>query len=166
MASGETRLLVVMGPSGAGKSTVGVLAARRLGVPFYEGDAYHSAENVELIGAGIPLTMKERRPWIAAIGEAVGEDAPELGVLACSALNHEIRSVMEELIPAALTFAVLDVPEAELLERLKERQGHFAGPDLLRSQLDAMDDMDGIERLDGMLPPEELGRKAAELMRS
>jgi gluconokinase len=155
-----------MGPSGAGKSTVGALAAEELGVPFYEGDAFHPPRNIELIGAGIPLSITEWRPWLAAIGEAVGRDAPALGVLACSALNAEIRGVMEEVIPASLTFALLAVPEEELLRRLKERPAHFAGPGLLKSQLEAVDGMEGIARLDGMLPPGELAVLAADLVRA
>jgi gluconokinase len=153
-----------MGPSGAGKSTVGAMTAERLGVPFYEGDAFHPEKNVELIKAGVPLTITEREPWIAAIGAAVGRDAPERAVLACSALNHEIRQLMEKLIPAALSYAVLDVPKEELLRRLRQRRNHFAGPSLLKSQLEAMDDMEGVARLDGMLPPSRLAGQAASLL--
>lgn len=40
---------VVAGVSGSGKSTVGALLAQRLGCPFFEGDEFHTREN---IGAG------------------------------------------------------------------------------------------------------------------
>jgi gluconokinase len=153
-----------MGPSGAGKSTVGALTAELLGVPFYEGDGFHPAKNIELIRAGVPLTIKERGPWLAAIADAIARDAPDKAVLACSALNAEIRRLMEELIPARLIYALLDVPTPELLRRLQTRANHFAGPALLESQLAAMDDMEGVTRLDGTLPAKELAEQAAGLL--
>jgi len=45
-------LVVVMGVSGSGKSTVAIELARRLGVPFCEGDDLHPPANVAKMAAG------------------------------------------------------------------------------------------------------------------
>ncbi|MEM9840261.1 MAG: gluconokinase, GntK/IdnK-type [Pseudomonadota bacterium] len=148
--------LVVMGPAGAGKSTIGEAVAKRLGAPFYEGDAFHPPENVAKIRSGEGLNADDRRPWIAAIGTAISNDAPSFSVLACSALNGEIRELLHAALPGDVRFVLLDVPEAELLRRLEAREGHFAGPSLLRSQLDAMDAAEDVARVDGQLSVDEL----------
>ena len=56
-----------MGVAGCGKSTVAGALAARLGVPYVEGDAFHSAANREKMASGIPLTDDDRRPWLAAL---------------------------------------------------------------------------------------------------
>lgn len=142
-------LIVVMGPAGAGKSTVGSAAAEALGVPFFEGDDFHPPENVAKIRAGHALSNLDRIPWLAAIGAAHGKSGASLAVLSCSALNGEIRDMLRAEVDAELIFFLLDVPEAELLRRLGARKGHFAGPELLRSQLAAMDGAEEAVRLDG-----------------
>ena len=48
-------VIVVMGASASGKSAVGALLARRLDVPFKEGDDLHPAGNVAKMKAGRPL---------------------------------------------------------------------------------------------------------------
>ncbi|MEU2632111.1 shikimate kinase, partial [Kitasatospora sp. NPDC007106] len=46
-------VVVVMGVSSSGKSTLGSALAARLGVPFLEGDALHSPENVHKMAAAL-----------------------------------------------------------------------------------------------------------------
>ncbi|GGY39947.1 gluconokinase [Parvularcula lutaonensis] len=159
----QRRLIVVMGPAGAGKSAVGSAVARLLGVRFIEGDEFHPPENIAKIRAGMGLTNEERRPWIRSIGEAVRALDDPVAVLACSALNWKIRAMMKEEIPADLRFFLLDVPEAELRRRLATRQGHFAGPALLQSQLAAMDRAEEARRVDGTRPVAAIAREIAAL---
>ena len=52
-----TRVIVLMGVSGCGKTTVGVALAQALGVPFYDGDDFHPAENVAKMASGICLNL-------------------------------------------------------------------------------------------------------------
>ncbi len=160
----EDWLYVVMGPAGAGKSTIGSLLAETVKVPFLEGDSFHPPANVQKIMSGEGLTTKDREPWLAAIVRAVNtHEAPRI-VLSCSALNDEIRRHLEEKAQRRVVFMLLDVPKAELLRRLKQREGHFAGPELLESQLAAMDDAPGISTFDATPTPEEVaGRMASYL---
>ena len=46
-------VIIFTGVSGAGKTTVGKLMARELGWPFYEGDDYHPAGNIEKMTKGV-----------------------------------------------------------------------------------------------------------------
>src|SRR5579862_6972057 len=57
-------IVVVMGVAGSGKTTVGRALAPLLGVPFIEGDDFHTASARERMAAGEPLTDGDRRPWI------------------------------------------------------------------------------------------------------
>lgn len=158
-------ILVVMGPAGAGKSTVGAAVADAARVPFYEGDAFHPPENVAKIRAGQGLDLTDRKPWIAAIGAAIKADAPGRAVLACSALNRSIRELLKAALPGEARFVLLDVPKEELLRRLSARRSHFAGPELLESQLAAMDPAEEVTRVDGTRDPSDLASELAPFLK-
>ena len=160
------RSLVLMGPAGCGKSTIGRLAADILSLPFLEGDDYHTEANIAVMAAGGALSDEDRLPWIAAIGRAAGALPAPSCVLACSALSGRVRAALTDALPAPPVFALLDVPRAELSRRLATRQGHFAGPDFLASQLAALDAAPGAQCLDGMAPPEAVAQEAAALFLS
>ena len=52
--------ILIMGVAGSGKTTIGKMLARKLGVPFLEGDQYHSRENIAKMKSGIPLQDTDR----------------------------------------------------------------------------------------------------------
>lgn len=153
-----------MGPAGAGKSTVGRAAAALARVPFYEGDDFHPPENIAKIRTGMGLSPADRAPWILAIAGAIARERPCRAVLACSALNADIRRMLTEHVAGDLRFVLLEVPRQELLRRLRERRGHVAGPALLESQLAAMDEAPGVARVDGTLPVDTAARHCAALI--
>lgn len=53
-------ILFIMGVSGSGKTTVGKLLSEQTGIPFFDGDDFHSTANIEKMKAGIPLTDEDR----------------------------------------------------------------------------------------------------------
>ena len=126
-------IVVLMGVSGTGKTTVGRLLAHDLGWPFYEGDDYHSAANVEKMGHGIPLTDADRDGWLTAL-RALIDGISGSAVLACSALKATYRDRL-----AAgrddVRFVHLTGDPALLRRRLEERRGHYMPASLLDSQL-------------------------------
>jgi len=153
------RIIVVMGPAGAGKTTVGIALANSLGWTFRDADEFHSAENIERMRRGIGLTDADRAPWLAAIRHAL-EDAvthEQSLVLACSALKEEYR---HSLIPtndsASLRFVYLRADEKLLRERLEHRHGHYAGPELLASQLQTLEEPREALWIDAALPPSDI----------
>ena len=137
----NTGLYVVMGVSGSGKSLIGAAFARALGVDFVEGDEYHSAENVQRMKAGIPLTDTDREQWLRALAARLREakDAGTGVVMACSALK---RSYRDKLRAAAkgLRFVLLRGDRSLIAQRLAGRTGHYMPASLLESQLATLEE--------------------------
>jgi len=133
-------IVIVAGVAGSGKTTVGTQLARRLGWRFADADGFHSAANVAKMRAGIPLTDKDRAPWLRAITSWMDdiEAAGESGVITCSALRRRYRDELLSGRPAA-TMVFLEVSREDLVQRLSRRTGHFFPEKLLDSQLAAFE---------------------------
>ncbi len=136
-------MIVVMGVSGSGKTSVAAALAKRLAVPFLEGDTLHSDANHAKMAAGLPLDDADRAPWLAAVADWMA--AHPAGVVACSALRRAYRDRLREGAPAA-RFVLLHPPPAVLEARLAQRTGHFMPPSLLPSQLATLEMPDADER--------------------
>jgi gluconokinase len=84
---------------------------------------------------GVPLTDADRIPWLNSLHEAIlrwqaeGRNA----VLACSALKRSYRELLT--INNDVKLAYLRSTYELLRERLRSRKGHYAGEQLLASQL-------------------------------
>ena len=158
-------IVVVMGVAGSGKSTVGELLGARLGWTYYEGDAFHSAANIEKMTNGIPLTDADRWPWLASIREEIRR-CSEKGtnaVVACSALRGAYRSYLAENVPG-VRFVHLHGDPALILERLRSRASHYMGEAMLESQLVSLETPEDAIRVDIVGSPEEIvDRIRAEL---
>jgi gluconokinase len=127
---------IVMGVSGSGKTTVGKQLAVRLGVPFYDGDDFHSAANVAKMASGTPLTDADRHDWLATLATNIAQwEAAGGAVLACSALKETYRQTLQHLAPQPLQWVFLDGSRELLHSRLQQRHGHYMGAGLLDSQL-------------------------------
>ena len=136
MTSAEPQCVVVMGVSGSGKTTVARGLATSLGWRFVEGDDLHPADNVARMRQGVPLTDRERLPWLEALRDAIG-DLHRSGVdsvVACSALRRSYRELLGADRPW-VRFCHVTIPTEVIAERLAHRQGHFMPVSLLASQL-------------------------------
>lgn len=139
--SGGPPVLVLMGVSGSGKTTIGRQLAKRLGWPFEDGDALHSAANVAKMRAGVPLTDADRQSWLEAVADWIdGRRAKqEPGIITCSALKRSYRQIV-----------VGDRPETRVVylrgsrdlvaKRLAGRHGHFMPASLLQSQFETLEE--------------------------
>lgn len=129
--------IVVAGVSGAGKSTVAAALAKRLGVPFVEGDALHSQRNIDKMTSGTPLTDEDRAPWLDAIGQRLATESKDGhgAVAACSALKRAYRNRLRAAAHMPLLFVLLENPPSVLAGRVGNRPGHFMPPSLLADQL-------------------------------
>ena len=130
-----------MGVSGSGKSLIGAGLARALGVDFVEGDEYHSAENVERMSRGIPLTDEDRARWLRSLAGRIRE-AKEAGsglVISCSALKRSYRDMLRAD-AAQLRFVYLKGERELIAQRLVGRRGHFMPLSLLESQFTTLED--------------------------
>ncbi|MDX1431370.1 MAG: gluconokinase [Gammaproteobacteria bacterium] len=134
-------IVVVMGVSGSGKSTVGALLARRLGCAFHDGDDYHPPANVAKMTAGTPLADADRLPWLDRLRSLIdsargrGEDA----VIACSALSDRYRLRLAGS-DADVRFVYLCGDRRTLQARIRARREHFMKPEMLDSQLAALEE--------------------------
>ena len=144
-------VIVVMGVSGSGKTAVGSALAARLGWAFEDADDFHPAENVNKMRSGLPLTDRDRMPWIRSLARAIGEwSARDRDVvLACSALRRSYRDVLRASVGdgASIRFVYLKGGYAEVDRRLRLRVGHFMPESLLKSQFEALEEPDSAEAL-------------------
>ena len=153
-----------MGVAGAGKSTVGPLVAQRLGVPFADADDLHDDASRDQMRRSEPLTDAQRAPWLGRVHAALAAHTDGL-VVACSALTPAHRAALAGDL-AGIWFVDLVVTPAELQRRLAARAGHFAGPDLLASQLRTLAVDDRVVTVDGERPPAEVADAVVAAVRA
>ena len=129
-----------MGVVGSGKTTIGTLLAQKLGWPFLDADDFHSLANREKMHSGIPLTDRERIPWLTAIHEELirRDKLRESTVLACSALRQSYRDIL--CADLQVTLVYLRATPEQLHRNFTTRQHHFAGENLVPSQLATLEE--------------------------
>ena len=129
--------VIVMGVSGAGKTVVGRRLAHRLGFAFADADDYHPQANIDKMAAGVPLTDDDRGPWLERLRALIVEHAAEgrSVVLACSALKAGYRRTLRGAEPAARVHLLyLKGDYDTILERMRDRRGHYMKASMLQSQ--------------------------------
>lgn len=155
------------GIAGSGKTTVGRLLAARLECDFLEGDRRHSVVNIRKMAAQTPLTEADRQEWLDAIANDIHRaiDLKRETVITCSALKQAHRQRFMTLGPVQMVW--LELPEADLRQRLAQRDNHYMQAQLLASQLDAFDTISAEEPIlavDAAQPPsavvEQIWRQA------
>ena len=127
-----------MGTAGSGKTTVGILLAKQLSWEFADGDDFHSPANKQKMSRGVGLTDEDRVPWLQSIRDAMDQWLAERRsvVLACSALKRSYRERLGVHSNAKdIKVVYLKGSYDLLLERLRDRKGHYATERLLASQL-------------------------------
>lgn len=141
-------IIVMMGVSGVGKTTIGTLLAQKLNMPFYDGDDFHSKENIEKMQQGIALTDADRQPWLQKMRELAQhlQNTNQSAVIACSALRRAYRKALE--VGKDMEFVFLKGDYDLIERRLQQRQNHFMSPALLRSQFEALEASDDMLTID------------------
>ncbi|MGZ9223672.1 MAG: gluconokinase [Anaerolineales bacterium] len=135
------RGFLIMGVSGSGKTTLGETLARKLGWDFFDADDFHPPENIAKMAAGIPLNDLDRAPWLAALHDkllsTLGADRHP--VLACSALKETYRA---QLLEGMDWIAIIYLKGSYDLiwSRMSTRERHYMKPEMLQSQLDALEE--------------------------
>jgi len=149
-------IIVLMGVAGCGKTTVGKLLSESLNWRFIDADDFHSAENVEKMSRGIPLTDTDRRPWLEKLRSLIQEDleAGRSTVVACSALKQSYREVL--LVDGRVRLVYLKGSYDLITARLQDREDHYMNPALLQSQFETLEEpADGLT-VDAALSPETI----------
>ncbi|NJR40752.1 MAG: gluconokinase [Leptolyngbyaceae cyanobacterium CSU_1_4] len=134
-------VILIMGVSGSGKTTIGEGLALELKWQFKDADDFHSDANIEKMRQGIPLTDRDRQPWLQALRQAIDKALQSNAnlVLACSALKAAYRQALGE--PSGqVKFVYLKGSFELIAQRLGQRQGHYMKADLLRTQFYALEE--------------------------
>jgi gluconokinase len=150
-------VILLMGVSGSGKTTVGRRLAGELGWDFADADDFHPPANIAKMSGGHPLDDADRAPWLAALRAHIdgclahGKNA----VVTCSALKARYRRTLLAD-PAQVRLVYLHGSRELLRARLAARTDHFMKPELLDSQLAALEPPATALALDIADPPEKL----------
>ena len=136
----KNKVYYIMGVSGCGKSTIGMLLAKELKIPFYDGDDYHPQKNIDKMSAGIALNDTDRKPWLQKINTKAKEEINKKGcVIACSALKDSYRKIISESIQENVLVVYLKGDYETIYQRMQARN-HFMPPELLQSQFKALEE--------------------------
>jgi len=133
--------IIFMGVSGSGKTTIGKRVADLLGVPFYEGDDFHSDENIQKMAKGNPLNDEDRKDWLEALTNLIRTELMQgrSGVLTCSALKEDYRKQLT-VDPDSVIFIYLKGSYDLIYNRMKSRENHYMEPRMLKSQFDTLEE--------------------------
>ncbi|MEV0953983.1 gluconokinase [Promicromonospora sp. NPDC050249] len=161
-----------MGVAGSGKTTVAALLAGRLGASFAEGDDFHSPANVAKMAAGHPLEDDDRWPWLNGIRDWFATElaAGRSAVVPCSALRRSYRDLLEtagDNTAGTVQFVHLTGSYDLLRERIQGRAGHFMKPEMLDSQLAALEPLGDDEpgfAVDVTPRPDQIVEEALRLL--
>ena len=160
-------IVLIMGPAGSGKTTVGKLLASRLCWEFVDADSFHPPANIEKMSRGNGLTDEDRLPWLESIRAAMRrwEAQNRNVVLACSALKRSYRELLGVPLDQNVKLVYLKASSELLRERLHSRHGHFAGEQLLVSQLSDLEEPTDALILDSAVSPQELSAQIRQGLR-
>ena len=153
-------VIVLMGVAGSGKTTVGLALAAQLGWTFRDADEFHPPANVETMSRGIPLTDRDRQPWLAAIRAYIDETLArgDSAVVTCSALKERYRQIIVPD-PVRVKLVYLAGDSGLIAERLRARKGHFMKPAMLSSQFSALEPPRDALTVDIAQPPEVIAAR-------
>jgi|SRR5271166_4109033 len=149
-------IVIVMGVVGAGKTTVGRLLAEQFGWEFADADDFHPPANVEKIRHGIALTDDDRHPWLERLRAAIADWITKKRdvVLACSALKRSYRQELQA--GPEVRFVYLKGSANLIAQRLRSRQGHFAGEQILASQFADLEEPEEAVTVEIGSPPQQI----------
>ena len=138
MAKGKS--FILMGVSSTGKTSVGTEVARRLGIKSIDGDDLHPRANIIKMGQGYPLNDADRAPWLERIRDAAFslEQKSEVGIIVCSALKKKYRDLIREG-NDSVNFLFLHGSFELVLQRMKQRKGHYMKAEMLKSQFETLE---------------------------
>ena len=151
---------IIMGVSGSGKSTVGKLLSDRTGWNFYDADDFHPAANITKMSQGLPLNDEDRKPWLLQLKHLIHNtiSQEQNAILACSALKSAYRDILQIDRPEVVLI-YLQGDYEQIIARMQQRQGHFMGAEMLRSQFKILEEPQADLVVSVALSPEAIVEK-------
>jgi len=146
-----------MGVSGCGKSTIGKLLSQDLKIPFFDGDDYHSENNIKKMSKELPLNDNDRQGWIESLNDLAKKQLINSScILACSALKESYRKILSFDIEGQTKWVHLSGSFESIYNRVNARKDHFMPSKLLQSQFDILEEPEHALKVDINLTPEEI----------
>ena len=138
MAVGKS--FILMGVSSTGKTSVGTEVVHRLGIKLIDGDDLHPRANIIKMSEGHPLNDEDRAPWLERIRDAAFslEHKSEVGIIVCSALKKKYRDQIRDG-NSNVKFLFLHGSYDVILERMRQRKGHYMKESMLKSQFETLE---------------------------
>lgn len=140
-----------MGVSGSGKTTVGKELSEELDMTFFDGDDFHSTENIRKMKAGTPLTDEDRTSWLDILHHILVAHRRKGCVMACSALKKSYRQKLS-IASNNPVFVYLNAGYDLVEQRLSARKNHFMPRELLKSQFETLEVPEAAITVDASLP--------------
>ena len=135
-------IVQIIGVSGCGKTTIARNLSKAIGIPYYDADDFHPKENIEKMKKGQPLDDSDRAAWLSSLSTHLQKWEREGGaILACSALKEKYRTVLSQGLENC-HWVFLSGNYDLIYKRMRNRQGHYMGEQMLRSQFDALEEPD------------------------
>jgi carbohydrate kinase (thermoresistant glucokinase family) len=150
-------IIILIGPMGCGKTTVGQLLSQQLGWPFYDGDDFHPPANVEKMRKGIPLSDRDRQPWLEKLHDEIKrwKEQNKDVIFACSALKKTYRDALG--IDQKVVRSVYLKGSYELIRnRIGKRHHPYMDNGLLKSQMETLEEPEDGLIVDISLSPEHI----------
>jgi len=131
--------IILMGVSGSGKTSIGRTLSSATGLPFYDGDDFMPAKQVEKMANDTPLTDKDRKPWLESLHQLIAEHIQQGKslIVASSALKRQYRIILRGNIEG-VEFVYLKGNYDLIYERMVKRQDHYMKANMLRSQFNTL----------------------------
>ncbi|SFB00232.1 gluconokinase [Algoriphagus aquimarinus] len=156
-------LIVITGVSGTGKTTVGSDIADTLGLPFYDADNFHPAENIEKMSLGFPLNDEDRLPWLQTLADLLTKSEQTDGaVLACSALKESYRELLK--VQENIFWIHLKGDRELIWRRMLARKNHYMKASMLDSQFATWEEPNYGLKLNICKTPEEMLAEALKYL--
>ncbi|MDX1363574.1 MAG: gluconokinase, GntK/IdnK-type [Arenibacter latericius] len=156
MKTPKRNILFIIGISGTGKSTIAKLLAKKLKLPFFEGDDYHPEANIKKMSSGHPLNDTDRMYWLQRLNLLAKEHRKNGCIISCSALKESYRKMLKDTIEEQVVWISLEGSFQLISERLNSRKGHFMPPTLLQSQWDTFEPPSDAIKVSIAPRPEEI----------
>ena len=154
------KVIFVIGVSGCGKSTIGKIISKEFNIPFFDADDYHPESNIKKMTAGQSLNDADRFDWLNDLNKLASKQIKKTGcVIACSALKQKYRTQLSQNIERKCEFIHLYGTYNEVLQRLKNRNGHFMPNSLLKSQFETLEYPEDALNINIKLSPIEIMEK-------
>jgi carbohydrate kinase (thermoresistant glucokinase family) len=153
------RVIFIMGVSGSGKTSVGRLLANELSVPFIDADDHHPPSNIEKMSQEIPLIDSDRKPQLDQLNEIAVDHVSYGCVIVCSALKAVYRKRLVQSIESNVLWVYLKGSYDLIFERIKNREDHFMGAEMLKSQFEILEEPENAINIDIADSPEVIVQK-------